>query len=333
MPDRHPHAPHDAVDACANALLDSYQHDGGIRMNAISVSAIHEVLEYTRWVLYPGYYRPYPTATAPVQVRYDQDPAGTLPAPPDPIVALQHTLRRIQGIFTPAVACALAWGCQQDDEIHHASIQAQAVVSEWLGYLPRLRKELKQDIAATYSGDPAAQSHDDIILSYPGFQATLVYRLAHFLYQKKVPLIPRMMTEWAHSVTGIDIHPGATIGHSFCIDHGTGVVIGETAVIGHHVKLYHGVTLGALSVKKSSHATDPAKGPVPLKKRHPTLGNHVVVYAHATILGGHTDIGDYCTIGGNVWLTHSLPPRSTCYLSEDYRQLLTSKTQSQKDPS
>jgi len=248
------------------------------------------------------------------------------PHQPPPLSALQHTLERIERVFTPAIACALAWGYQGYDEDATASKHAHAVVSDWLGYLPRLRKELKQDIEATYSGDPAAQSHHDIILSYPGFQATMVYRLAHFLYQQKVPLIPRMMTEWAHSITGIDIHPGATIGHSFCIDHGTGVVIGETAVIGHHVKLYHGVTLGALSVKKSSHAI----GGLPATKRHPTLGHHVVVYAHATILGGHTEIGDYCTIGGNVWLTHSLPPRSTCYLSEDYRQLLTSKTHPEK---
>jgi len=195
--------------------------------------------------------------------------------------------------------------------------RALEVTSRFLESLPVLRQQLTTDIEATFLGDPAAKSIQEIVMCYPGFYATALYRLAHYFYQEGIPLIPRMMTEWGHTQTGIDIHPGATIGHSFCIDHGSGVVIGETALIGHHVKLYHGVTLGALSVKKSK-AT---------RKRHPTLGNYTVVYAHTTILGGDTEIGDHCIIGGNVWLTHSIPSHSTIYLSEDdtsgvYRQLM-----------
>lgn len=321
-------------DTCAKNLLDSYHQEGGISVDGMpAVTTIHAILVDTRRLLYPGYYSPYHMGLHSTHPNEPHEWGALWHAhhgkDPHTIAATQDHLHHLYTVFQPVIEYALACGCHSNDEKQQAATQSHAVVSDWLGYLPRLRKELKQDIEATFAGDPAAQSHDDIILSYPGFQATMVYRLAHFLHQRKVPLIPRMMTEWAHSATGIDIHPGATIGHSFCIDHGTGVVIGETAVIGHHVKLYHGVTLGALSVKKSSHPN----AATPPKKRHPTLGNHVVVYAHATILGGHTEIGDHCTIGGNVWLTHSLPARSTCYLSDDYRQLLTSKTHPEKRPS
>lgn len=191
------------------------------------------------------------------------------------------------------------------------------IATEFVGYIPELRKILKVDAQAIYDGDPAAKGITEVILAYPGFQAIIVYRVAHFLYKKNVPLIPRIMTEIVHSETGIDIHPGATIGSSFCIDHGTGIVIGETAIIGNHVKLYQGVTLGAFSV--------PERGAT--GRRHPKLGNHVTVYARSTILGGETDIGDHCVIGGNVWLVDSLPPKSTIYLSSDYRQVIKKRRQ------
>jgi serine O-acetyltransferase len=171
--------------------------------------------------------------------------------------------------------------------------------------LPDIRRVLYTDIQAAFDGDPAASSIDEIILSYPSLFAVMVYRVAHELYKENVELIPRIMTEYAHSRTGIDIHPAATIGHSFFIDHGTGVVIGATCVIGNHVKIYQGVTLGALSFEKDSDG-HLVRG----TKRHPTIEDHVTIYAGATVLGGNTVIGEGSIIGGNVWLTESVPPRS-----------------------
>ena len=168
--------------------------------------------------------------------------------------------------------------------------------------LPELRRQLGTDLEAAYRGDPAAVSLDEVLLCYPAFRAIATYRLAHILYQQGVPLLPRIMAECAHRRTGIDIHPGATIGDYFFIDHGTGVVIGETATIGHDVKLYQHVTIGAKSFEIGPDGA-PTKG----VKRHPDIGNRVVIYAGATILGGDTVIGDDCTIGGSVWLTHSVP--------------------------
>jgi serine O-acetyltransferase len=177
--------------------------------------------------------------------------------------------------------------------------------------LPQLRKVLALDIRAAYDGDPAVRSIDEVIFCYPGVEAVTVYRLAHLLYELRIPLIPRMMTEWAHSETGIDIHPGAKIGSYFFIDHGTGVVIGETCEIGDRVKLYQGVTLGALSF-----ATDSDGQLVRGTKRHPTLQDNVVIYANATVLGGKTVIGHDSVIGSSVWLTHSVEPHTTVVLEK-----------------
>src|SRR5258708_304084 len=173
--------------------------------------------------------------------------------------------------------------------------------------LPELYRLLNNDIRATFDGDPAAKSEFEVIRAYPGFYAISFYRLAHSLYLLDIPLIPRILTEYAHSKTGIDIHPAAQIGEYFHIDHGTGVVIGETCVIGCHVKIFQGVTLGALSVKKS---------PTP-NKRHPTVEDDAVIYAGATILGGHTIIGKGSIIGGNVWLTKSVPAYSKVYHTQE----------------
>jgi serine O-acetyltransferase len=181
--------------------------------------------------------------------------------------------------------------------------QSKAV--EFLEQLPDLRKVLAMDVEAAYAGDPACKSLDEVIFCYPGLEAISVYRLAHLLHELGVPLIPRMMTEWAHMHTGIDIHPGAKISHYFFIDHGTGVVIGETTEIGDWVKLYQGVTLGA-----RSFATDVDGNLVRGVKRHPTIEDHVVIYANATILGGNTVIGHDSIIGSNVWLTRSVVPGS-----------------------
>ena len=199
--------------------------------------------------------------------------------------------------------------------------QADIKAAELIQALPDILDVLRTDIQAAYEGDPAATSTDEVILTYPAFKAISIYRVAHKLYQMKVPILPRVMTEYAHQLTGIDIHPGATIGRYFFIDHGTGVVIGETTTIGEHVKLYQHVTLGAKSFALAEDGT-PVKG----VKRHPDIGDYVVIYAGATILGGNTVIGDHCVIGGNVWLTHSLPPGETVTVriqqnsrnSEDY---------------
>ena len=180
--------------------------------------------------------------------------------------------------------------------------QGQKIALNLLESIPLLRKILATDVRAIYEGDPAAKSHDEIIFSYPGIFAVTVYRVAHKLFELQVPLLPRIMTEHAHSLTGIDIHPGADIGESFVIDHGTGVVIGETTVIGKNVRIYQGVTLGALSLPKD--AGKRLRG----KKRHPTIEDDVIVYSGATILGGNTIIGSRSVIGGNVWITKSVPP-------------------------
>ncbi|MEM6428653.1 MAG: serine acetyltransferase [Deinococcota bacterium] len=179
----------------------------------------------------------------------------------------------------------------------------QTVAAAFMRCVPNIYHHLLQDAQAMLAGDPAATSLYEVIRAYPGFYATAMYRMAHVLWQQQVPLLPRLITEHAHSKTGIDIHPGARIGSHFCIDHGTGIVIGETTVVGSHVKLYQGVTLGALSVSKDLAGS----------KRHPTLEDDVVIYAGATILGGNTVIGTGSMIGGSVWLTHSVPAGSRVY--------------------
>jgi serine O-acetyltransferase len=183
--------------------------------------------------------------------------------------------------------------------------EAVRVVGELMRRLPAIRRTLTTDVQAAYEGDPAAHTYAEITLSYPCICAITTHRLAHELYKLDVPLIPRIMSEHAHSMVGIDIHPGAQIGESFFIDHGTGVVIGETSIIGNHVKLYQGVTLGARSFPLDEHGR-PIKG----TKRHPTLEDDVIVYAGASILGGSTVVGRGSIIGGNVWLDRSVPPGS-----------------------
>ena len=183
------------------------------------------------------------------------------------------------------------------------------VLQSFFESLPLVYDKLILDARAFVASDPAAECMEEVIVAYPGFYAISVYRLAHELYKLKVPILPRIITEYAHNKTGIDIHPGATIGNSFFIDHGTGVVIGQTAVIGNSVKLYQGVTLGALAVRKEGQGT----------KRHPTIENNVIIYAGSCILGGETVVGRDSVIGGNVWLTTSVPPLSIVYHKSDVR--------------
>ncbi|MCA9211516.1 MAG: serine acetyltransferase [Planctomycetales bacterium] len=197
-----------------------------------------------------------------------------------------------------------------DEDVDYEA-KGQAIAVTFLESLPRLREILATDVDAAYDGDPACKSHDEIVFCYPGLQAITIYRLAHELYNLGVPFIPRMMTELAHHETGIDIHPGAQIGNYFFIDHGTGVVIGETCEIGERVKLYQGVTLGALSFAKDSDG-NLVRG----MKRHPTIEDGVVIYASATVLGGKTTIGHDSVIGSSVWLTKSVAPHTTVILEK-----------------
>jgi serine O-acetyltransferase len=197
-----------------------------------------------------------------------------------------------------------------DDHDFEALGQAKAI--QFLEQIPAVREILRMDVVAAYEGDPAVKNTDEITFCYPGLEAVTIYRLAHLLHKLEIPFIPRMMTEWAHSRTGIDIHPGARIGRHFFIDHGTGVVIGETATVGAHVKLYQGVTLGA----KSFEVDDDGR-PIKGVKRHPDIGDHVTIYAHATILGGDTQVGKNSIIGSNVWLMRSIPHDSVAYFKGD----------------
>jgi len=186
---------------------------------------------------------------------------------------------------------------------------AEEVADRFFAALPGIHERLWRDAEAIHAGDPAAESVDEVISAYPGFLAIAFHRVAHEFYRLGVPIFPRILAEVAHQRTGVDIHPGAAIGEAFCIDHGTGIVVGETTVIGDRVKLYQGVTLGALSVDKAHSAT----------KRHPTIEDDVVIYSNATILGGATVVGHHSVIGGNVWLTSSVPPHSVVYHSSEIR--------------
>lgn len=247
-----------------------------------------ESIELLREVLFPGYFSR--GKLDPVNLRYSmgQTVAALFDTLAEQIChSIRHDCLRYQQ------ACS---DCE--DRGYHVAL-------ELLNGIPDIRRVLATDVQATYEGDPAAKSHDEIIFSYPGLFAIMVYRAAHRLYDLGVPLLPRIMTEHAHSVTGIDIHPGAEIGERFVIDHGTGIVIGETTVIGKNVRIYQGVTVGALSLPHD--AGEEFRG----KKRHPTIEDDVIIYSGATILGGDTKIGARSIIGGNVWITESVPPDTT----------------------
>ncbi|HEY0080360.1 MAG TPA: serine O-acetyltransferase EpsC [Pyrinomonadaceae bacterium] len=220
----------------------------------------------------------------------------------------QHVEARMAWLYetlTEQIKRAINHSERLDTACHAPEREAAECAARFLSKLPDLRVTLATDVRAAYEGDPAATCIDEIIFSYPGIYAVMVYRVAHEFYKLRVPLIPRIMTEHAHQRTGIDIHPGTQIGSSFFMDHGTGIVIGGTAVIGNNVKLYQGVTLGAFSFDKDAEGQL-----VRHTKRHPTIEDDVIIYAGATILGGETVIGRGSVVGGNVWLTHSVPPNT-----------------------
>jgi serine O-acetyltransferase len=228
----------------------------------------------------------------------------------------KHYLVEIETLLRDQLCSAMRFDrrCRGDQSPVNLEDCAQELTERLFGFLPELARLLATDLEAAFRNDPAAPSHEEILLSYPWIEAITVQRLAHRLYLMGVPFLPRMMTEVAHSHTGIDINPGASIGESFFIDHGTGVVIGETATIGNKVTLYHGVTLGAFNPIRKDEQGQLRRGQE--NKRHPDLEDHVTVYPNATILGGHTRVGHHSVIGGNVWLTHSVQPYSKVTLKD-----------------
>ena len=275
------------IDELVDNILLSYEKDGGInkvgtenfpnRENVVSV--LHDI----QCLIFPGY------KTA------EELNSGNLR------YITGQRVNRIIAILTKEIEKALTYKAVQHDanskvENSHCFALAEKASFALIEAIPEIRRLARLDTIAAYNGDPAAKSGGEVIVSYPGLEAIIVYRIAHFLYECGVPVIPRIMSEHVHGKTGIDIHPGAKIGESFFIDHGTGVVIGETTIIGNNVKIYQGVTLGALSVKKTLQNS----------KRHPTIEDNVTIYANATILGGETVIGKGSVIGGNSWITKSV---------------------------
>jgi len=263
--------------------------------------AVIDILEDLKEVIYPGYRRREGLHLANVTYHVG-----------DLIDKLHDklTMQIARALRHEACRCGeLAETLYDDSPDFEALAQLKAIT--FLEKLPELRETLSADVQAAFDGDPATSNLDEIIFCYPGVEAVTVYRLAHVLYDLEVPLIPRMMTEWAHSKTGIDIHPGATIGRSFFIDHGTGVVIGQTCEIGNNVKLYQGVTLGALSFPMDNDG-QLIRG----TKRHPTIEDRVVIYANATVLGGTTTIGHDSVIGSSVWITRTVAPHTTVVMEK-----------------
>ncbi len=236
-------------------------------------------------------------------------------------------LLEIQALLANQICSAVRFECRRSRKPAPANLEhyAEEVHKKLIGQLPELAHLLATDIEAAYHNDPAASSVEEILLAYPYIEPVTVQRLAHRLYLLDVPFIPRMMTEVAHSHTGIDIHPGASLGESFFIDHGTGVVIGETSIIGNKVTLYHGVTLGAFNPLSKDADGQLRRGQD--NKRHPTIEDHVTVYPNATILGGNTHIGHHSVIGGNVWLTHSVAPYSRVTVKDPELSILNAGDQ------
>ena len=280
------------VEALSNISDSALHHYGIDGVPFPSVPELREIVELCRAVLFPGYFG---KSIIDGGVQYH----------------IGVGLERIYDKLKKQIAAGMAF-TSNDEEKDKPQLKevARLKAATFVEGLPALRELLQTDVIAMYRNDPAAHNYGEVILCYPGMRAITNYRIAHALELLEVPLIPRMITELAHSETGIDIHPGATIGHSFAIDHGTGVVIGATAILGHNVTLYQGVTLGAKNFPQEEDGTL-VKGIA----RHPILGDNVVVYANATILGRIT-IGDGSTIGGNIWLTHDVPEGTKLF----YRQ-------------
>ncbi len=282
----------DSLAAIVEDILGSYAELGGINhiegANLPSRQSVERIVEVLESLVFPGF-RAEETIDLP-GMRY----------------IIGEKVSAVSRALAAEVEKSLRYTCRQRSDCERdedCAGEAGEIVCELLRGIPEIRRRVDRDVKAAFRGDPAARSPEEVILSYPGVEAILVHRIAHELWVRNVAMIPRMMSEYIHGKTGIDIHPGAVIGDSFFIDHGTGVVVGETTVIGDNVKLYQGVTLGALSVQKE----------LANKKRHPTIEDEVTIYAGATILGGSTVVGRGSIIGGNVWLVESVPPGSRIY--------------------
>lgn len=274
----------DIIDSCQDT--DCFTH---IDYEPIpSEGYVDEIIQKLREILFPGYFTR--GKIDPVNLKY----------------AMGQVVSDLYDILSRQIVHSIRHDCMRYNQpCSECGERGHRIALALLESIPRLRRVLATDVRAAFEGDPAAKSHDEIIFSYPGLYAISVYRVAHRLFELGVPLLPRLMTEHAHRTTGIDIHPGATIGERFVIDHGTGVVIGETCEIGNNVRIYQGVTLGALSLPMG--AGEKLRG----RKRHPTIEDDVILYSGATILGGETVIGRGAVIGGNVWITSSVPPETT----------------------
>ena len=266
-------------------------------------NAIIEIIEDLRRVMFPRYFG-------------DETPTGT-----NPEYFIGETLIRVEDSLRRQLREALLF---RDPDMEEEAVEARVdeICQNFFQKLPELQRILLTDVQAAFDGDPAAQSKEEIIFSYPGFFAIFVYRIAHELYVQKVPLIPRIMSEYAHSSTGVDINPGATIGEYFFIDHATGVVIGETTEIGNHVKIYQGVTLGALSTRAGQLLSG--------VKRHPTVEDNVTIYSNASVLGGETVIGEGSVIAGSAFVTSSIPKGARVSLKN--QEVNVQQTQEKRDP-
>lgn len=282
----------ESLPALTERIVETYEECGATHhlghSPLPSYSEVVEILKDLREILFPGYGR-----------RQNLHMGNVAYHVGDLIDSLHDRL-------TQQIARAMRHDCKARDLETDFEAEAQLSAVRTLELLPDLRRMLADDVQAAYEGDPAAKGLDEIVFCYPGLSAITVFRIAHELYKMGVPLIPRMMTEYAHGKTGIDIHPGATIGRRFFIDHGTGVVIGETTEIGEGVKIYQGVTLGALSFPKDDQGQI-----VRNAKRHPTIEDEVVIYANATILGGNTVVGHHSVVGSSAWITRSVAPYTT----------------------
>lgn len=281
-----PKAPFSLTDWHVSELLASYERFGGTNENSTtnlpSKGAIGSICQDLLQLLFPGF--------------HDDDAVSEGTLAHVTAERMLSVIRRLQDQVRKSVRIG---------QPQTPTGKTAPIMRKFARAIAVVRELLKHDVEAALDGDPSVHCHEEIILSFPFIEAIAIQRLAHRLYKEGAPIIPRMMTEWAHSRTGIDIHPGASIGTHFFIDHGTGVVIGETCTIGNYVKLYHGVTLGARSFPK-----DDAGKIIKGNKRHPNVEDHVTIYPNATILGGETTIGEGSTIGGNVFLMHSVPPHS-----------------------
>jgi len=270
-------------------------------------TSVKEMIDKFREVLFPGYFSSEKVDGANL------------------VYSMGQAVSQLYDILSEQIIHVLRHDClRYGQACSECESSGNGVALKVIQAIPSLRVSLAEDVKGAYDGDPAAKSHDEVIFSYPGLFAITVYRIANILFNLKVPQLPRIMTEHAHSLTGIDIHPGAKIGERFVIDHGTGIVVGETSVVGNNVRVYQNVTIGALSL--------PPNAGVKLRgaKRHPTIEDDVIIYSGATILGGETTIGKRSIVGGNVWLTHSIPADTKVFMESP--GLIYKHQDNQKEP-